>query len=450
MFRYAEKELAEWLSDQDRKPLVLRGARQVGKSTLVRKFAKSSKKNLIEISFEKISLKSLNGDEIDLKNLIIEIEDRANQEINSETILFFDEIQAQPQIFKYLRYFYEERPEIPVVAAGSLLEFYLSEFEVSVPVGRIQYFFLGPMTYFEFLMALNKKMLLRRLETPVELTTAQHNEALRLFQEYLFVGGMPAAVKSYSQNQSLKKTRQIQTSILQTYRDDFLKYARKSKIPNLNKVFDFVPYNLGRKVKYSAIDKMVQSVEIRKSIDLLVQARVVLPVCHTNASGLPLSTFKDESVFKLYFLDVGLALCAQNVSWQEMNSEEMLNQKGEIVEQYVAQHLFFREKGLAEPYLYYWLKDKTVGKAEIDFLFNQGRTVFPIEVKAGKTGSLKSLWQFLHEKRIKMAIKISSAQFATKEESHKIVQDGQHSKITARIYHIPLYLTEKVLEICTR
>ncbi|GIL17928.1 MAG: hypothetical protein FMNOHCHN_03618 [Ignavibacteriaceae bacterium] len=448
MFRYAENELTEWLTDKGRKPLVLRGARQVGKSTLVRNFTQNAKRELIEVNLEKIQLKSLKNEEINLKNLITEIEDRLNQEITNKTILFLDEIQAQPGIFKYLRYFYEERPDIPVLAAGSLLEFYLSEFEISVPVGRIQYFFLGPMTYFEFLLALNKKLLIKRLESPSELTPVQHAEALKLFQEYLFIGGMPAAVKSYVQDQNFKKVRQIQDSILQTYQDDFLKYAKKSKIPHLHKVFDFVPYNLGRKVKYSAIDKTVQSVEIRKAIDLLTQARVILPVYHTNASGLPLSTFKEETVFKLYFLDVGLALCAQKVSWQELSSEEVLNQKGGTAEQFVAQHLFFREKGLTEPHLYYWLKDKTVGKAEIDFLFNFGRSIFPIEVKAGKTGSLKSLWQFLLEKKVKLAIKFSTSEFEVKEESHKIVQDDQESKVSAVIYHLPLYLAEKTIEIC--
>lgn len=447
MERKALAHLKEWYKNQEKRPLLLRGARQVGKSTLVRLFCKQQKIELFELNLEKVKLKSCGRNSIDIEAVLKEIEDILQKQFSSKPFLiFFDEIQAQAELFKYLRYFYEERPEISIIAAGSLLEFYLSEELFSVPVGRLSYYFLGPMDFEEYLFAQNQKVLLKRLQNFEKITTEQHNTLLKYQKEYFYTGGMPAAIKAFIKSKSYLVVRQIQFDILQTYRDDFLKYAKSGQINNLGKVFDFVPFNLGQKIKYSEIDSTVRAEQMRTAINLLIKARVLLPVYHANGASLPLSTFEDPSVYKLYFLDIGLVHAAQKVTWDQLDQIfGDLNQRGAVYEQFIVQHLMFRYSGFEEPHLNYWLKDKIPGKAEIDFLFQDGVHIYPIEVKAGATGSLKSLWQFIKEKKAKYAIQFCGNQFQVSQEKYN--EPAVNQVYEVKLYKVPHYLVSKIIKI---
>jgi predicted AAA+ superfamily ATPase len=436
MDRIQIESLKKWYSNEDRKPLILRGARQVGKSTLVRLFCEKEKIHLLELNLEKKGLKTLKNSNIELEKLINELEDLFNFSFldnGKKYLLFLDEIQARPEIFAYLRYFYEERFDIPVIAAGSLIEFYLNDESATIPVGRVEYFHMGPMSFTEFLWAKNKNVLSKRLENLSKINLSQHDELIRLYHEYLIVGGMPAVVKSYVVSGSLKKARKIQESLLQTYRDDFLKYARKQQIPHLEKVFNYVAFHAGEKVKFSQIDNQVTALALRKAIDLLVKAKVIIPVYHSSCSSIPISSFVDESVFKLYFLDSGLALCAQGYD----ESENISDVDGFIFEQGAAQQLFYREQGEKKPELFYWLKDKTPGKAEVDFVVQFGREIYPVEIKSSTSGSLKSLWFMLKDKKINHGVHISSRPFLC-----SIKKYGKDQ--SAEIFEIPHYLIERI------
>jgi predicted AAA+ superfamily ATPase len=281
---------------------------------------------------------------------------------------------------------------------------------------------------------MNKNILSKRLESIEKINLSQHEELMSLYHEYLLVGGMPAAVKSYIANSNLKKVRKIQESLLQTYRDDFLKYARKQQIAHLEKVFNYVAFHPGEKIKFSQIDNQVTALALRKAIDLLIKAKVIIPVYHSSCSSLPISSFVDESVFKLYFLDSGLALCAQGYD----ENEDISDVDGFIFEQGVAQQLFYREQGEKKPELFYWLKDKTPGKAEVDFVVQIGREVYPVEVKSGTSGSLKSLWFMFKDKKINQGVHISSRPFLCTTRNYGKDQ-------SAKIFEIPHYLIERII-----
>lgn len=447
MQRKALFYLKSWFKDEDRRPLLLRGARQVGKSTLVRLFCKKHGIDLFEINLEKEKLSCGKQDSISISSLIIEIEDLLQKQFDpKKSLLFIDEIQAQPKLFSYLRYFYEERPEIPIIAAGSLLEFYLSGEQVNIPVGRISYYYLGPMDFEEFLLARKQKILLQRMKNYNNLTTVQHFALLKLLKEYFYIGGMPAAIKTFIKTKNLRAVRQKHLDILQTYRDDFLKYARPNQVNALGKVFDFVPFNLGQKIKYSEIDSSLRAEPLRVAIQLLIKARVINPVYHTQASSLPISTFEDLSVFKLYFLDIGLVHTSQKITWDQLNQKfSDLNQIGPVHEQFIAQHLIFRSPGFEEPHLNYWLKDKTQGKAEVDFVFQEGIHIFPVEVKTGVSGSLKSLWQFIKEKKVTCAIQFYSDQYQA--HSVKYNEPNGANSVGFKLIKCPHYLVSKILKI---
>ncbi len=408
MYRFAEEFLEQWLLSKNRKPLILRGARQVGKSTLVKLFAKNNKLKLIEINLEKEKLKSIKKDSISTLNIIDEIQSLFEVNLDKNTLLFFDEIQKQPDLIPALRYFYEDHKDIPIISAGSLLEFELEKHEFQMPVGRVQYFYLGPMSFFEFLMALGKKNLIQAVENKnLNIDQALFDQLTKYFQEFLYIGGMPEAVKTYVETKDPSQVRQIHRNIIQTYRDDFPKYAKHSQLDDLQQIFEKIPDLIGQKNKFTNYSSEMKSREVKKCLHLLNLARVILPCYHSNCSGVPLISQKDETIFKNYFLDVGLLNYLKKVSW--IQAKDFINSslltKGEMAEQFAAQHIAYREQGLEAPTLLYWLRDKTPGKAEVDFVIEQGGRITPIEIKAGSSGKLKSLLQFSEEKNMKTAFR---------------------------------------------
>ncbi len=446
MFRFAEEDLKSWWKSSRRKPLILRGARQVGKSTLVRQFAASMGLELFELNLEKRPLRQA-FETLDPKAVLRDVEALLGKRFDpARSLLFLDEIQANSKAIEALRYFYEEAPKIPVIAAGSLLEFAIEDGQFSMPVGRVEYLHLGPMRFGEFLKATQAEHLYERLSEcrKKKLSIQEHELLLLKLHEYFFVGGMPEAVLAFSEGGSVVEARRVQHSILETYRDDFPKYAKKSEIDRLDRIFEYVPRALGQKVKYSNIASEVQSKYLKAAINLLIKARVILPVFHSDCSGLPLAAGRADLVYKLYFLDVGLANASMGLKWEEIKQAEALwLQKGAIAEQFVAQHLIQHAKPYPE--LFYWLRDGGKGNAEIDFVFSSGGRVVPLEVKAGKSGSLKSLHQFMHEKKLKHAFRLDGALPTKQHVDVQLMTAKSQAHSRYQLESWPLYAVDQVV-----
>ncbi len=446
MYRLSQNYLAKWLFAENRKPLVLRGARQVGKSFLIRAFAKEQKIRLIEINVEKNRV-SLSPPAISIEKLIrqIEVEYDFNR-TDKNILIFFDEVQEQIDLIKYLRYFYEEYPQIPVVAAGSLLEIFLEKAKISVPVGRVEYLHLGPMSFGEYLLAKDNKNLFAAWESknPENITLEIHQKLISIVKEFMIVGGMPASIGKFIKTSSYKATQAIGRDILQTYDDDFLKYSEFTQADKMRKIVRFVAQNCGQKVKYSEIDALSKSRDLQRCIDLLSLAKIVIPVFHTNATGVPLKAQEDTSVFKLFGLDVGLLSNLLEMGSLDHESSELLGLvKGALAEQFVAQHLYYRNFH-SVPSLNYWLKDKSSSKAEIDFIISHDGKVIPLEVKAEKTGSMKSLIHFLAEKKLNFGVKITSEQYKISEHSHHTSHSDTPVKVDFKLLNLPIYWVEFV------
>ena len=258
MKRFSEASLKKWLYGHRRKPIILRGARQVGKSTLVRQFAKANGLHLHEINLERhLELDNI-FKTLDMDIIIRELEALVGANLQKpEIILFLDEIQATPYALQALRYFYEERPDLPVIAAGSLLEFTLLDHNFSMPVGRIEYYHLGPMTFREFLLALdpNLEKYITSFSLDKDIPDMAHKQLLKRQREYIFTGGMPEAVLTYKETQSITDVSEVHRSIVETYQDDFSKYAKHRELVLMQQIFRQIPRNVGKKVKYSNMSR---------------------------------------------------------------------------------------------------------------------------------------------------------------------------------------------------
>jgi predicted AAA+ superfamily ATPase len=315
MYRKITEKLQQWLISPNRKPLIIRGARQVGKTWAVRNFAVTSKKQLIEINFEQNPkiytsfLVSNNPKEI-LKDLELSL--NINIDI-ANSILFIDEIQVKPECLAKLRWFAEDLPELPVISAGSLLEFVLQAPTFSMPVGRINYLFLEPMSFEEFLLAGGNENLYQFLcDYRINLNTVIsdnisdniHEKLLKIFQEYILVGGMPAVCQEYFTQSSIKNMDTIQNNLITTYRDDFHKYNKKIVIERLDEVMYSVPLMLGNKYTYSKVNPNIKSQEIKNSLYLLAQARICHYVYANYANGLPMGAQINQKFFKMIFVRI--------------------------------------------------------------------------------------------------------------------------------------------------
>lgn len=406
--------LNNWLIQKNRKPLVLRGARQVGKTWLIRDFAKGSGKTLLEINFERSpelqSLFESNSPE----EIVINLAAVFRQDIMpTETILFLDEIQAAPQLLAKLRWFAEDMPELAVIAAGSLLEFVLAEHAFNMPVGRITYVHLEPLTFEEFLLAHHGANLLAYIQQfdfskPIPL--AIHSKLISLFKEYLIIGGMPAVVSSWLAEKSLQRVQQIQHDIIATYRDDFAKYHGRLPMNRLEEVIMSVPKMLGQKFVYRRVNPTAHSSAIRQAVDLLIKARVCTKVKGTAANGVPLEAEIKDNYLKMIFLDIGLCCSVLGITLNQLLPFDEINliNKGSLAEQVVGQLLRSSYPPYIEPNLYYWLREEKQSNAELDYVMQFENNIIPVEVKAGKTGTLKSLQTYIKSKNSPMAIRINS------------------------------------------
>ena len=451
MYRKNLGYLKDWKDRVTRKPLVIRGARQVGKSFLVRLMAHEAFANLLEINFERMpDVVSLFASKAP-RTVLPLLEARVNRPVEpGKTLLFLDEIQAAPEVFASLRYFQEEMPSLHVIAAGSLLEFVLQEHSFSMPVGRIEYMHLGPMTFEEFLLALGREKLqqwLMHYTVDEVVPEGLHRELLSLVRQYCVVGGMPEAVAAFARSGSYQECEQVQQSIISTYRDDFAKYSTKAKHLRIEKVFSKIPQLVGRKFMFSHVDSEERSRELGPALHLLCLARVAHLVKHSHGNGVPLGAEADDRTFKVLFLDVGLLCrsCGLRVLDVEKATDLTLVNTGAVCEQFVGQHLLMGGAFYEEPSLHCWIRDRPNSSAEVDYLMAFGPRVIPVEVKAGAPGRLKSLHLFLSEKHRGFGLRFNS-DVPSLLDTHTSPVRGAIQPF--RLLSLPLYLIGQARRLC--
>lgn len=411
MQRSLTKDLIEWKSDPLRMPLLIRGARQVGKTHLVMSFGEKHFDDCLTINFEQQPEYKACFDQLLPETILHRLAVISNHEIiPGKTLLFLDEIQDCPQAITALRYFKEQMPTLHVIAAGSLLEFTLKKSGFKMPVGRVQSLYLKPLSFKEFLQAMGKKILLAHieqatLETPLD--EVLHQKLLAVLHEYLILGGMPAVIQRALHDNNFIKCQQIQAGLMNTYRQDFGKYANLNEQNFLQLTFDKIPGLVARDFKYVHISPDIQSRYFKKALGQLSDAGLIHHVYHTNASGLPFATQVKENKFKLLFLDVGLVKYATKLDAELMMQKDlMLLDRGIIAEQFVGQELLAYATTYDRAQLYYWVRDAKSASSEVDYVINIDSMIIPVEVKAGKTGRLKSLQIFLEEKNVHLGIRI--------------------------------------------
>lgn len=443
MYRTCCSFLDEWLTSSDRKPLVIRGARQVGKTWLVKDLALRHRLHLIEINFEHTPSLARLFDSSDPQRILLNLSSLRDEHIDpNSSLLFLDEIQAAPEILAKLRWFAEDMPSIPVIAAGSLLEFVLEKHTFSMPVGRISYMHLEPLSFEEFLQANQKKGLINFLltyEWNNEIPHPIHQQFLEFFKEYLIVGGMPAVVASWLEKRSLKHINQIHHDLLATYRDDAAKYSGRMSMERLDEVLMSVPESLGEKFIYSRVNSNVQISSIKHALDLLCKARVCHKVRGCAANGIPLKAEIQDKFLKVIFLDVGLCSAALGLSLDMLTGVQELNliNKGGIAEQATGQILRTINPYFLEPALYYWQRETKGSSSEIDYIIQHRNSVIPIEVKAGSTGSLKSLHFFMKQKEFTRAVRVNS-DFPSKCDVN--FKDHEGNPVNYTLLSMPIYL----------
>lgn len=402
MFRLIENDLLAWKTQINRKPLLIRGARQVGKSYIVEKFGSANFEHFITINFELEPNYMTCFDSLDPEKIIRCISLIIKKIIiPGQTLLFLDEIQQCPKAIMALRYFKEKLPQLHVIGAGSFLEFVINAEEYSQPVGRVQSLYMKPCSWYEYLLANQEHALIEYLSTVMPSTgiePAIHEHLLTKYREYFILGGMPEVIDYYLQTKQYLGCEQIHASILEYYRRDLAKYHKKINIDILEKCFVKAPGMVAKHFKYVDIDPNTPARDFKPALNMLTKAGIIYPVYHTSANGLPLSLGINEKKFKLLFLDLGLVKHALGLDSKTLLTDELiLINQGSLAEQFVGQELIAYHQSYESASLFYWEREKKSSQAEVDYIISIGPHIYPIEVKSGKTGRLKSLNVFLQE-----------------------------------------------------
>lgn len=437
MKRIIHKSLLAWKQQPHRLPLLLRGARQVGKSFAVRQFAKEAFTDCVEINFEQFPHYQSCFQSLSTRTILLQLEALTNRSITpGQTLLFLDEIQECPQAIMALRYFKEECPELHVIGAGSLLEFALEAEDFSMPVGRVQFLQMQPLSFQEFLTALGKDKLvafLQQVTVASGIPEAIHHELLALLKQYAMIGGMPAVVQAYLEGQSLKICQDLQTALLQTYRADFGKYAKAPEHRYLQALFMKLPRLVAEQFKYSKVMLDARANDIKNALAKLVLAGLVYRVHASPASGLPLSALINEKKFKTLFVDIGLLMRAGELPLKMLMEESLdLVHQGALMEQLVGQELLAYQDPTLDHALYFWSREAKSSTAEVDYLITLGHHIVPLEVKSKSAGHLKSLHLLMQEKSLPLGVKISQAPLA---------QSGN-------LLSVPAYLLAELPRLC--
>lgn len=443
----------EWKNRKIRKPLIVRGARQVGKTYAIEEFAKKEFENYIEINLEEhTELKKL-FEKPNVNAIINELSVFFNTDIiEGKTLLFIDEIQTSPEAILSLRYFKEHKPNLHVIAAGSLLDHTLNEMNYSMPVGRVEFCYMYPMSFKEFLLALSEKRLVEYVDSYVfgnEFSNLLHDKITDYLRYYFFIGGMPEAVKSFVENKNLINIERIHSNILTSLQYDFAKYGKRKQQEYLLKVLKYSAFNIGKKVKYSNIDRDIRSVYLKEAFKKLELSRIIHLIKHTNSGHVPLSNYVKDEIYKPLFLDIGLANHLSNIQLIDIKKLTAHNE-GALAEQFIGQELLASSKSYIDTNLYYWNREKKNSNAEIDYLYQYNNKIFPIEVKAGKSGSLKSLHQFLHEKKLTKGIRFNINTPTIGTFSTKIISDKYREELNYNLISLPLYMAYRLNSLLSK
>ena len=403
MDRYIFSELNSWVLKERRKPLLLRGARQVGKTWLVEKLAQEEFENYLKIDLEENSeLVSIFEGNLDPQKICAELELRTGIDIiKGKTLLFIDEIQICPRAIIGLRYFYEKMPLLHVIAAGSLLEFAFSE--ISFPVGRIQSLEIHPMNFSEFLLALGYNKAAEICRNPIaEVSQTTHEFLIEQLRIYWLVGGMPECIKEYARTKSIKQAAEVQDEIYETYQMDFGKYKPKTDVNCLTTVFTGIAASVGQQIKYTGLAKDYTIPTIKKAYESIVLARIAKKVKSVSTPGIPLEIHASDKKFKNIFLDIGLMNRVMKIDYNEaLNHTNLLAiYRGQLAEQFVGQEF----ATAASKQLYYWARDAKNSNAEVDYLMQQKGTLVPVEVKDGPSGKLRSLHLYRNAYDCKLSV----------------------------------------------
>ena len=414
MEREAIRLLYEWKARANRKPLIIRGARQVGKTWLMMEFARKAYDKWVYVNFEdEAMLKHVFEQDFNIQRILDALSLRFHADIDENTLLIFDEIQTAPRGVTSLKYFCEKAPEYHVITAGSLLGISMHGGD-SFPVGKVDFLSLMPMSFMEFLRAVGQERLANLiLESKWDSISYVKDRIIQLLRSYYYVGGMPEAVKAYCDGQGLDEVRRIQSNILMTYENDFSKHAPANEVPRIRMVWHSITSQLAkenRKFIYGVLRQGARAKEFEIAVEWLQDAGLVYKVNRTKSGEMPLSTFEDFGTFKLFMLDVGL-MCAMNKLSPDailLGNDVFSTYRGAMTEQYVCQQLV----GEADS-IYYWTADNSRG--EIDFLIQKGNKIIPIEVKEEENLRAKSLSAFVDRYPSLHALRLSMSDYRDQE-----------------------------------
>lgn len=433
MYRSAMEKLYKWKESKRRKPLIIEGARQVGKTWLMKEFGHKAYENTVYINFDSNSVMAdLFAIDLNTERLIMGIELYAGRKINPDnTLLIFDEVQEVPKALSSLKYFYENAPQYHIVCAGSLLGIALHG-GTSFPVGKVDFLSLYPLSFKEFLIATVGEQYAKLLDSQdYQMITSFKNIFIDSLRQYYFVGGMPEAVQSFSEDKDFNEVREIQRRILTAYEQDFSKHAPAEIVPKIRMVWNSIPSQLAKKNKkfiYGLVREGARAKDYETAIMWLSDCGLVHRISRVNSAGIPLKAYEDLKAFKLFLLDVGLLGCMvglqQNVL---LNGNDMFAQfKGALTEQYVCQQL----KTIDNFNVCYFTNDR--GSCEIDFVVDTGETVVPIEVKAEINLKAKSLKTFCEKFNPENAVRTSMADYRKDDW----------------LTNLPLYAIEEFEKVC--
>ena len=416
--RLIDKELENWMISDIHQPVLLRGARQTGKSSAVRNLAKKFD-YFLEINFEEDKEARMIFEKSNLTPQLLCEKLYSNYDVpivEGRTLLFFDEIQACIPAISSLRFFFEKMPDLHVIAAGSLLEFAMEEIP-SFGVGRIRSLFMYPFSFAEFLEAngnlgLLSEIMKANFQTPLDIVA--HNKVLYLLKLFMLIGGMPAVVAKYVMDKDLHQCQQILDGLIVSLRDDFAKYKKRIPAVQISAAFDSVIRQIGNKFLYVDKEQVYSAYQIKNAVELLIMAGLIIPVTHTSANGLPLGAEINPKFRKLLLFDTGIfqRLLGLKLSDILLNEDFDAINKGGIAEMFVGLELLKARSFYQQTQLFYWQREAKNARAEVDFIIQKDMEIVPVEVKSGKQGKMQSLHLFMKEKESKMGIRTSLENFA--------------------------------------
>ncbi len=429
MYRIAMEKLIKWKESSRRKPLIIEGARQVGKTWLMKEFGRHYYTDTVYINFDSNArMRELFASDLDTDRLIMGLELYSGRKIDADhTLIIFDEIQEVPKALSSLKYFCENAPEYHIVCAGSLLGIALHE-GTSFPVGKVDFLKLYPLSFKEFLMGIEKKRFAELIDTQdYQMITSFKQTYIDALKQYYFVGGMPEAVQSFAENRDFYEVRRIQERILAAYEQDFSKHAPNEIVPKIRMLWNSIPSQLARENKkfiYGLVREGSRAKDYETAILWLSDCGLVHKVNRVNAAGIPLKAYEDLKAFKLFVVDVGLLGCMTGIRQSTLlDGNDLFTEfKGALTEQYVCQQL----KTIEDLRIYYYTNDR--GSCEIDFIVDTGEQIIPVEVKAETNLRAKSLKVYREKFAPEMSVRTSMADFKKED----------------RLINLPLYTIEQI------